>query len=359
MRGDPSPAVCADARTLVNLTGEIARAYRARHNGGRAHQEAPDDALQYIEFSEWRHSLLAEPDAEAGLAHWRRQLDAGCGPPVLPLELSPPAPGPFAPGAVEVPLPPALRALLAARAGAWEVSPSDVLMAAWAAMLQRLAGSAEVTLHVRLDGRKFPELQGALGLFEQLLPLTPRRRPPRRPCPLSPRCAARAVADAPTVWQEYFVAAEPGERTGLPVAFEPLAEEPGPWAAETPRFTLARRVSHCAPFKLKLAAAAEAATLWYDGRGFDAAEAGRLAGRWAAPVCRTAWNASTRRSLEPDPAQPRGELPSGAGGVERFQRTAVPCRHPRPPPLRGPGRPHAGSPGRVLRRPRPQLPGAR
>jgi len=274
------PAVCADARSLANLAAEIARAYRAR----RGTEEAPADPLQYIEFSEWRGSILEEPEAEPGLAYWRRRRAADPGPPVLPLESRAPADGPFAPAAVEVPLPPPLRELLEAAARAAEVAVADFLLASWAALLSRLAGSAEVTVHVRFDGRKFPELQGALGLFEELLPLT-LGSDAGAPFTDLAAGAARAVEEA-RLWQEYFV---PDAGVDLPVVFEPAAERPA--AAEMPRFLLVRSVAHSFPFKLKLsmgahpahpADAVDAATLWYDARRFTAEEAGRLAGRWLA-----------------------------------------------------------------------------
>jgi amino acid adenylation domain-containing protein len=304
------PAVCADARSLANLAGEITAAYRARQGGG----EMADPPLQYIEFSEWRHSLFEEPDAEPGRGHWRRQHEVDPGPPFLPLENLVDGSGELVPAAVDVPLPPAVRDLLDARAAEWEVTPAGIQLAAWAALLRRLAGGPDVTVHVRFDGRKFPELRGALGLFEQLLPVT---LGVDLAAPLSDLAgrAVRAVEDA-HVWQEYFVSAD---EAPLPVAFEPAAEEPSLGSEGRPSFVLERFVAHSAPFKLKLCVAAGSATLWYDARCFDAAEVGLLANRWAALLL---------DALE-RPAAPVSELTLLGEAerrlvVEEWNRTALP-----------------------------------
>src|SRR5688572_30367866 len=53
-------ALCADSWTLRNLFREVSRFYAAELEG----QELPEEAVQYLQFSEWQHELLEELNEE-------------------------------------------------------------------------------------------------------------------------------------------------------------------------------------------------------------------------------------------------------------------------------------------------------
>jgi hypothetical protein len=56
------PALCADEWTLNELVGEIRRAYAACVQG----KELAGAVAQYVQFSEWQHTLLTGDEAESG-----------------------------------------------------------------------------------------------------------------------------------------------------------------------------------------------------------------------------------------------------------------------------------------------------
>ena len=164
------PLLCADSRTLRNLTRELLSG-----SGGE------EEVLQYADVSEWLNDLSGpEPgdeNAEAARAFWRRQgFDGGELPP-LPGER--PAGGPLDPLSVRLDLTADL-ASLEACARSQEAALSDLLLAGWQTLLWRLGGEDEVVVNVCFEGRSHPEMKEALGLFARWLPLRG-RFDPRQP----------------------------------------------------------------------------------------------------------------------------------------------------------------------------------
>ena len=269
------PALCADALSLENLAREVEVGYADRTAAGGA----AEDPLQYIEFSEWRHSLLEEPEAEQGRTFWRRQSRAATAPLDLPMERAACAAGaPFMPGSIALDPGPGVAARLQERAEEWGVPAAIILLATWQAVLRRLTGRAEIAVQVRFHGRKFPELQGSCGLFEQYLPVSVRLDDGITLPALAER-TDRAMENV-HVWQEYFV---PGGGEGArSAAFEVETPAPEP-AGGVLRFRLERRLCHTARFDVKLTCSPGGlpAVLCYDAAVYCAAEAGRLAGRLA------------------------------------------------------------------------------
>ncbi|HKH47568.1 MAG TPA: amino acid adenylation domain-containing protein [Thermoanaerobaculia bacterium] len=150
------PALCADVRSLANLAAEIAAAYAGTDPG--------EEPVQFVQFSEWQHEALEDPDNAAGRQHWR-ELDLSA---MLPLRL------PFAMSVGEIaPEPERLRVRLEPG-----LAPEpDVLLACWQLLLGRLTGQPDVVVGVVCDGRTFEELGAALGLFARAVPVHARWEP--------------------------------------------------------------------------------------------------------------------------------------------------------------------------------------
>ena len=148
------PAVCADARSLALLAGEL----RARLG-----TETPADTepLQYADYAEWRgESLAASED--------RWEIPAGPQSPALP----------FAHGVDSVPGAPPVRvavpldgAAVVRGAGACRVPLPLFVEACWHAVLARLSGDAGACVGAVLDGRLQTELSEAVGPYAQVLPI--------------------------------------------------------------------------------------------------------------------------------------------------------------------------------------------
>ncbi|HEU4404960.1 MAG TPA: amino acid adenylation domain-containing protein, partial [Polyangiaceae bacterium] len=130
----------------------------------------PAGGGRYRDYVAW---LLAQ-DSPAAEAFWRQKL-AGFGE-ATPLPLGSP-PGPSAPGpaygATTISLPPAVTERLQRFAQQHRVTVSTLVQGAWALVLGRTAGSADVLFGITVAGRSAPVagVEAAAGLFINTLPL--------------------------------------------------------------------------------------------------------------------------------------------------------------------------------------------
>jgi amino acid adenylation domain-containing protein len=157
-------ATCADATSLLALVRELCESYRD--------SEIAEDPVQYADYAEWRHELIAgeEPEAQEGLAYWRKDAAARPTPPRI-LFARGTRPSDARPAAMpidlgEIGLEQAQRAAVGAG-----VSVAVLLEAAWHALLARLSGAPELLLAGWCDGRAQPDLTGAIGPYEQPAPI--------------------------------------------------------------------------------------------------------------------------------------------------------------------------------------------
>jgi amino acid adenylation domain-containing protein len=214
------PALCADAWSFRNLVRELAGAYGVDGAGGAPAE--PEEVVQYAQFTEWKHELLQDSDAEAGRRHWR-QLDLQ---PALRLRL----PGQraaaddraLAPAVHRVELDAARADQLDALGRESRTTLSVLLLAAWQALLWRLTGESEIVLGCVLEGSRYEELAEVMGPVAATIPVAVQLEPDLRFADLLGR-TGEAVSEAQG-WQEYFLAEEvlpPAAGPGfLPVAYE-------------------------------------------------------------------------------------------------------------------------------------------
>lgn len=126
-------------------------------------QDTPEDvseALQYADYAEWRWSLVEDAPDHPGVSFWKPLSETEQ--PALQLSLESVSGQGFAPALVHLPLPLELAQNPALSA--------NLMLTAWAAVLGRLAGQQQVPLTLIHESRG-AELEFALGLFEQCLPL--------------------------------------------------------------------------------------------------------------------------------------------------------------------------------------------
>jgi amino acid adenylation domain-containing protein/FkbM family methyltransferase len=163
------PALCADNRTLSNLLSITGSNYSALLGQPGKHVEP----IQYVQFSEWQHELLNEDDATECLAYWTKQdfreaLNAR-----LPVAERASAQAAFAPQVYHERLSAELFEKMAAVALRQDVRVADLLFAAWQLVLWRLLDGQELVVGYVEPGRKYEELENALGLFARCLPVRP------------------------------------------------------------------------------------------------------------------------------------------------------------------------------------------
>ena len=160
--------IVADGWSLGVMTGELAALYAAGCAG--APDPLPPLAVQVADHAVWQRQVLAGAETERLLAWWRAELAA---PPVLDLPGDHPRPPlPSGRGAtLPVLLPAALARDLRTLARREGVTLYMVLLAAWAALLGRLAGQEEVIAGSPVAHREPPEIEPLIGCFLNTLPL--------------------------------------------------------------------------------------------------------------------------------------------------------------------------------------------
>lgn len=269
------PALCLDAWSLRHLVQEISDRHRESALDRTAREE-----VQYIQFSEWQHQLLAEEDALAGIAYWQRiplstladlklpferqakrqigQLQNDDTDPLNSPTYSPskhPEKGDFQDQPhtcfqmkvwrVEV-----SAAAIAGFADQHKTAVHDVLLASWIILISRLTAEPNIVMGVGCDRRTYPELHTVVGLLATWLPLY---------CPLTPNLQFREVLTlltekcrAAEEWQNYFVwNKDSSEPPFFPVGFE-FESGPTHWSAKDLSFMLLQHHACIERFKLKL-----------------------------------------------------------------------------------------------------------
>jgi amino acid adenylation domain-containing protein len=172
-----APSMCADSKSLHNLMREVACCYA---EAGGSVSDGGEEAVQYVQFSEWQNELL-EDEESAGRDWWRQRREAsraGDGREaelVLPLEgvgVGDDAGAAVEPvwrqrGRVERRLGEAEAAALRKLAGDEDGGEEALLLACWQVLLWRLSGRSRFPVRVWRGGRVYEEMRDALGLYSK------------------------------------------------------------------------------------------------------------------------------------------------------------------------------------------------
>ena len=239
------PCSCADTLTLVNMGREISAAF----SPGKAAEN--DEPVQYLQFSEWQNELIEGDDGKAGLDYWNSR--AGTNPQELVL--------PFVsalPGSEQETIQlfrnidgPCLNHIEIATVE-WGVSLHVFLLACWQTLLWRLTGQPEIQVGYVCDGRKFKELDSALGLFATTLPVELHLQEGFRFGDVLRRVDHRL--NEVLNWQEYFLLSNSANESyprSWPVGFE-YVNWPLPHANDSVRISLHSHFASSDRFALKL-----------------------------------------------------------------------------------------------------------
>ncbi len=159
--------IVADGWSMGVLTRELLALYPAMQRG-EADPLSPV-AIQYADFAAWQQSWLSGERLQRQAAYWRQALDGAPTLLSLPTDRPRPAQQDFAGASLALRLDAALTANLRALAQRQGVTLYMTLMAAWAALLARLSGQADVVVGSPIAGRSRVELEPLIGLFVNTL----------------------------------------------------------------------------------------------------------------------------------------------------------------------------------------------
>ncbi|MFC6841596.1 condensation domain-containing protein [Xanthomonas theicola] len=158
--------IVSDAWSIGVLTRELIELYGALDTQ-REHR-LPPVAVQYADYAHW----VRQQDAIGPqLDYWRERLRG------LPPDIDLPTdrPSPVAPThrgeSVELALDEALTARVKHLAQRHELTLYMVLCTAWAVLLSRISGHADIAVGTQVAGRARPEMEGTIGVFVNSLVL--------------------------------------------------------------------------------------------------------------------------------------------------------------------------------------------
>ncbi|MED7924029.1 amino acid adenylation domain-containing protein [Nonomuraea sp. LP-02] len=165
VRLDPGDHVLALAVHHIAADGWSAdlllREVYARYDGAAP----PPPEVTYADYAAWQR---ARPPAAGDLEFWRDRL-AGLEPLDLPVDRPRPPEPTYSGAACSFALPEKTAAGLARLGREHRATPYMVLLAAFAALLGRYAGTSDVAIGSPVAGRPSPELDGVVGCFVNML----------------------------------------------------------------------------------------------------------------------------------------------------------------------------------------------
>ncbi|MEA2601550.1 MAG: hypothetical protein QOF89_2542, partial [Acidobacteriota bacterium] len=158
--------VASDGWSMGVLIRELSALYTALTLGQPS--PLPELAIQYADYARWQREWLIGPVLAEQLAYWRREL-ADLATLQLPTDRPRPPVQTFRGAVRSLTIPgPLARALkaLGQRDGA---TPFMVLLAAFAALLQRYSGQDDVAVGTPMANRSWPQLEELIGFFVNTL----------------------------------------------------------------------------------------------------------------------------------------------------------------------------------------------
>ncbi|MFN2529803.1 MAG: amino acid adenylation domain-containing protein [Pyrinomonadaceae bacterium] len=271
------PALCADSTSLANFTLELSRAYMAFLD----QQQLSGEPMQYADFAEWQNQQLEldNADVSAGKAQWQKTEGASVSQPTILLEMGARDAREFRRDSIAVDLNLSF-SYIEAVARERKISTSVLLFASWQALLCRLAGKAEseFVIYNLSAGRKFADLEDALGLYAKYLPIHVHCE--TKCFDENLRIVSTSLKEAEK-WQEYFDPRTSANTVGDAVAFDFEERQPS-YAAGSVSFSVIKQDVCFSPFKLKLCCVQSgdsiSAELQYNRLVFEPATIKRIAG---------------------------------------------------------------------------------
>ncbi|GAX38385.1 non-ribosomal peptide synthetase [Nodularia sp. NIES-3585] len=248
------PSLCADTVTIFKLAEEISYLYAVSCHD----EELTDEPTQYADIAQWQNEIIADAQTKTGVEYWQFLDIENIFKLHLPFENKITQKSIFDPQTLTLNIHPDLVAQIAALAQKQETSTSTLLLAYWQIILWRFTGDSKIIVGQAFDGRKYEELESAIGLFAKYLPLT---------CHLEDNFKISEVINQVNKlvndaykWQEYFdweqlnFTNKSRESAFLPFSFEFL-EYPEKYSQSGITFSVLQHHVCFDRFKLKLSGA--------------------------------------------------------------------------------------------------------
>jgi amino acid adenylation domain-containing protein len=274
-----------DWQSIEHALSDMAQDYGRWIDGEKG---ATEEALAYVQYCEWVKGLLEEEEGKGHL-YWREQdwqaLRSGKRP------LAPGAGdkiGEFKPQAVRAVLDESVVRQVLKQSRKLDKTVASFWLASWQALLWHLTGEGEQVVGYVCDGRKYEEMEGAIGLYSKWAPVRSQVQGTDRFSELLEQ-AQEEIRQA-NAWQEYFVweeavGMEAGQESDyFPVGIE-IARRKRRWRAGETEWKLAGTESLTERYDVLLRCLWEEeggleVELSYSQAVYEEATARRLLGYW-------------------------------------------------------------------------------
>ncbi|WLH37957.1 amino acid adenylation domain-containing protein [Pseudomonas sp. FP2196] len=161
--------IISDGWSMGVLTRELMALYQAFSHGEE--DPLPPLALQYTDYALWQRRWLSGEVLQRQSEYWQRTLADAPALLTLPTDRPRPAQQDYAGSSVELRLDERLSAGLKALSQRHGVTLYMTMMSAWAMVLSRLSGQADVVIGSPVANRTRAEIEGLIGLFVNTLAL--------------------------------------------------------------------------------------------------------------------------------------------------------------------------------------------
>lgn len=235
-------ALIADSYTLKCLLNKISDSYAACLQG----QNLDDEPLQYADIAEWQNELLDSDESELGREYWRKQDINTFN---FWFENKQIETSNFQPQSIHLNISSDLFKKIELLSSIYQVNNANILLACWLILLTKITRKQELCIGFVGDGRKYAELDQALGLLSKYLPIA---------CDLKAETKFSEIlqqvhnsVNNACEWQEYFDWEETVKTADFcPIAFE-FAEFTD-YSTAGLSFSLSKYYSCIDKFKIKL-----------------------------------------------------------------------------------------------------------
>ncbi|KJH70637.1 non-ribosomal peptide synthetase [Aliterella atlantica] len=238
-------ALIADVYTLKHLADKISIYYSACLQG----HKLDDDPLQYADIAEWQNQILESAESELGKEYWRKQDIAAINDFNLWFEEQTTKDS-FQPQYVYSIIDSNTVEKLELLSSKYQVNSANILLSCWLILLSKITRQSDLCVGVVGNGRKYAELDQAVGILSKYLPIACHLQPETKFSELLQQLH-NSVNNA-WEWQEYFTWEETVKSADFcPVAFEftDLREN---YSVAGLSFSLSKYYSCIDKFKIKL-----------------------------------------------------------------------------------------------------------
>jgi amino acid adenylation domain-containing protein len=236
-------ALIADNCTLKHLSNKISSSYSACLQG----QDLGDEPMQYADIAEWQNELT---QSKLGKEYWRKQDVSLIDNFNFWFEKKQLKTSEFQPQYISSTIHNDLLKQIETLSQKYNVNKSNFLLVSWLILLWRITRQSDISIGIAGDGRKYEELDQALGLLSKYLPISYHLQSELKFSEILKQ--VNELANNVYEWQEYFTWEETGKSESFcPVGFE-FEEYPQTYSATDLSFSLYKHYSCIDKFKIKL-----------------------------------------------------------------------------------------------------------